>query len=56
MLDLQDEILIVLGDRRAQSDDSLAKKLNVTCSRIEDERQVLIKAGLHLDFLHLQTH
>ena len=40
MLDLQDEILTVLGDRCAQSDDSLAEKLNVTCSRIKGERQL----------------
>lgn len=51
MLELQYKILSVLGDRCAQSDNSLAKKLNVTCSRIEDERHLLIKAGLHLDFL-----
>ena len=35
MLDLQDQILTVLGDYRAQSDDSLAEKLNVACSQIE---------------------
>jgi BirA family biotin operon repressor/biotin-[acetyl-CoA-carboxylase] ligase len=51
MLDLQDQILTVLGDCGAQSDDSLAEKLNVACSRIEEERQLLMKAGLHLDFL-----
>lgn len=51
MLDLQDEILTLLGDRCAQSDDSLAEKLNVTCSRIKAERQLLMEAGLHLDFL-----
>ena len=51
MLDLQDEILTVLGDRCAQSDDSLAEKLNVTCSRIKGERQLLMEAGLHLDFI-----
>ena len=51
MLDLQDEILTLLGDRCAQSDDSLAEKLNVTCSRIKGERQLLMEAGLHLDFL-----
>ena len=51
MLDLQDQILTVLGDYRAQSDDSLAEKLNVACSQIEDERRLLMEAGLHLDFL-----
>jgi len=51
MLDLQDQILTVLGDCRAQSDDSLAEKLNVACSQIEDERRLLMEAGLHLDFL-----
>ena len=56
MPDLQDEMLTLLGDHRIHTDESLAKKLNVTRSLIVDQREILLAAGLHFDFQDDQSY